>query len=240
MGLFDRMGRVISSNFNSLLDQVENPNKSLKLLVGEMKEQLRAGQRYLVESVAAEKQLKQRVEQIDKDIERWEKRAELAVRVGDDELARQALAQKRSLIAERDKAESLRAEQRAGAFDMKAELERMTGALKGIELRQNTVGIQAQQARSGGGVENLGHQGVGPTPFDELRRFENQVEGVEVAIQAQREVEQALRAAPGRLSMDEVESRFLALEQGKVSADAPSNTHGDEELRAMKKRVRVE
>lgn len=254
MGLFDRMGRVVSSNFNALLDQLDNPKKSLELTIREMGDQLRGAQRHLVQSVAAEKQLRQRIETLDAEVARWEERAELAVRQGDDELARQALAQKRRLVAERDKAEALRGEQRASALEMKGELERMKTTLKSVELRQNTIAAQVGQARAGGGVEGLGQRG-GVSPFEEMRRFETQVEGVDAAIEAQREVDEALGAGPGRLSLDEVEARFQALERdgaargdadtargdadtARGDADAPSEV--ERELSKLKQRVRVE
>ena len=36
MGIFDRMGKVISSNFNALLDKAEDPRKSIDLTLDEM------------------------------------------------------------------------------------------------------------------------------------------------------------------------------------------------------------
>ena len=56
MGIFDRMGKVISSNFNSLLDSADDPSKSVDLTLGEMRDQVRAARQEVVSSVAAEKQ----------------------------------------------------------------------------------------------------------------------------------------------------------------------------------------
>src|SRR5690606_5693033 len=123
MGIFDRMSRVLSSNFNALLDKLEDPKKSVDLLLDQMREQIRLGRQHVVQSVAAEKQLKQKVADLDQQIERWNGRAEPAVRRGDDALAREALVQKRRLVGERDRAEALRAEQRANALEVKAEIE---------------------------------------------------------------------------------------------------------------------
>src|SRR5262245_57117555 len=115
MGIFDRMGRAISANFNSLIDRLEDPKKSVDQTVLEMREQVRAARQEVVRAVASEKQLRGKTEELDKEVERWEKRAELAVEKDDDELAREALLQKRRLVGERDRAEALRAEQRGAA-----------------------------------------------------------------------------------------------------------------------------
>jgi len=43
MGIFDRMGKVISSNVNSMLDKAEDDKKLLELNLEEMGEQLKSG-----------------------------------------------------------------------------------------------------------------------------------------------------------------------------------------------------
>src|SRR5690606_12618463 len=86
MGIFDRMGRVISSNFNALLDKAEDPKKSIELTLSEMEAQIRAARQEVVRSVAAEKQLRKKVEELDAEVDKWAKRAELAVKHDDDDL----------------------------------------------------------------------------------------------------------------------------------------------------------
>jgi phage shock protein A len=242
MGIFDRMGRVISSNFNSLLDKAEDPKKSIELTLTEMREQLKAARQEVVRSVAAEKQLRGKTEEIDKEVERWAKRAELAVKHSDDDLAREALVQKKRLTQERDRAEALRAEQRSNALEMKAELERMEAKFQELEAKKGTLAARVQQAKAGGGVEGLGAP-VGGSAFGEFRRMEDQIEGVEAAVQAQREVEEALGSGrgPGGLTQNEVEAKFRALEYGgSADAKSPGSSEIDDELSALKKKVRVD
>ena len=242
MGVFDRMGRVISSNFNALLDKAEDPKKSIELTLDEMQEQIRAARKEVVRGVAAEKQLRKKVDELDGEVEKWAKRAELAVRHDDDQLAREALLQKKRLTGERDRAEALRADQRGQALEMKAELERMEQKVEELKAKKSTLIARAKQAKAGGGAEGLG-AGGGPSAFSEFRRMEDQIEGVETAIQAQRELDDALGGGrgPGGMTRDEVESRFRALEHGDA---APAGDNGggseiDDELSALKKKVRV-
>jgi phage shock protein A len=242
MGIFDRMGRVISSNFNALLDKAEDPKKSIELTLSEMREQIKAARQEVVRSVAAEKQLRKKVEELDQEVERWNKRAELAVRHEDDDLAREALVHKKRLTADRDRAEALRAEQRGNALEMKAELERMEQKLEELSARKGTLIARAHQAKAGGSVEGLGAKPSGAAAFDEFRRMEDQIEGVETAISAEREVNEALGggAGPGGMTREEVEAKFRALEHGTRDKD-PAAPKGevDEELAALKKRVRI-
>ncbi len=239
MGIFDRMGRVISSNFNALLDKADDPRKSIELTLEEMAAQIKAGRQEVVRAVAAEKQLRRRVEELDAEVARWAARAELAVRHGDDELAREALLHKRRLTGERDRAEALRGEQRGQALEMKAELERMEAKLAELSARRGTLAAQAAQARAPAPAEGVPAR-VGGAAFAEFRRMEDQIEGVEAAFQAQREVDEALGGrGPGGLSREEVEARFRALEQGQA-AGSPARSEVEEELGALKRRVRVD
>ncbi len=238
MGMLGRMGRSITSTFDALLDKVDDPSRSIEQTIREMREQIRAARREVVSSVASERQLKARVEELDSQAERWGSRAELAVKSGDDDLARAALFQKRRVEGERRRAEELRGEQRANALEMKSELSRMERRVIEIESTKGTLATQVKQARAGGGVEALGGDG---SAFSELRRLEAEIEGVEVAVEAQRELDEVLRpAGPGGMSASEVEARFRRLEAGE---DAPSGaapvSEVEDELKAIKQRFRV-
>jgi phage shock protein A len=242
MGIFDRMGRVISSNFNSLLDKADDPKKSIELTLEEMQAQLKAARNEVVRSVAAEKQLRSKVEELDREVDKWSKRAELAIKHDDDDLAREALLQKRRVTGERDRAEALRAEQRGNAIEMKAELERMEQKVEELKSRKGTLIARAKQAKAGGGTEGLGAK-PGGSAFEEFRRMEDQIEGVEAAVQAQREVEEALGGGkgPGGMSRDEVEAKFRTLEYGASKGDSGAGkSEVDEELLALKKKIRIE
>lgn len=239
MGIFDRMGKVISSNVNALLDKAEDPKKSVDLIVEEMKDQIRAARKELVEAVAAEKVLRKKVDELDADTEKWERRAELALKAGDEALAREALVQKKRVVGERDRAEALRAEQRAAALNMKRELERMEAKQQELEARKGTLAAQMRQAKSGGGAEGLGARGAGTGAFAEFRRMEDKIEGQVAEVAAAREVDDALRQ--GGMSDSDLESKFAQLEGGGggKSGDKPGGSEIDDELAALKKKVRI-
>ena len=241
MGIFARVAQVMSANFNALIDKAEDPRKSLDQTLLEMREQILAARREVVTGVAAEKQQKNKVLELDREVEKWSSRAELAVRSGDDALAREALLQKRRAIGDRDRAEAQRAEQRASALEMKEALERMEQKVREFELRKGTIAARAGQAQAGGGVEALGKRGSGPGAFDELRRMEEKIEGAEHTLLAQGEVDATLDGrGPGGMSPAEVEAKFRALESGaSASPGGAAKTEVDDELLALKKRVRI-
>jgi len=238
MGIFDRMGKVISSNVNALLDKADDPSKSVDLLVTEMKDQVRAARKEMVDGMAAEKVLRRKVEELDAEVEKWDRRAELALRADDEKLAREALTQKKRVVGDRDRAEALRAEQRSAVLNMKSELDRMEHKQKEYEARKGTIAAQLRQARAGGGAEGLGAP-VGGKAFDEFRRMEAQIDHHADEVAAHREVEDALGTGPSDM---DVEMKFRRLEGGGGGGSgdtSATNPEMDDEIAKLKKKIRI-
>lgn len=237
MGIFDRVGKVISSNLNSMLDKAEDDKKLLELNLEEMADQLKAGRQDVIAAVAAEKQLRKKSDDLKAEVEKWERRAELALKSDDEALAREALRQKKRCESDVEAVEKARVEQRDTALKMKEELERMEQKLEELKLRKGTIAARAQQARSGGGSESLGARG-GSSAFENFRRMEEKIEGREQEGLAMAEVEEALGTADKR----ELEDKFRDLERG-LAAPGEGGTKKDaeieDELAALKKRIRV-
>ena len=233
MGIFDRMGKVISSNVNGLLDKAEDDRKLLELTVEEMDAQLKRGRQDVISAVAAEKQLKKKVEQLNEEAAKWEKRAELALKTNDEALAREALKQKKRVTAEAASAESARETQRDQALSMKEEFERMEAKLEEIKLKKNTIAARAAASK---GADGLGSKG-GSNAFDNFRKMEEKIEGREAEGSAMDEVEEAL--GKGEKSRD-LEAKFRDLERGGSSGKASkADAEVDDELAALKKRIRI-
>lgn len=235
MGIFDRMGKVISSNMNALLDKAEDDKKLLELNLEEMAEQLKGGRQDVIAAVAAEKQLRKKADDLRADVDKWEKRAELALKSEDEPLAREALRQKKRTEAEWESVDKARLEQRDTSLKMKDELERMERKLDELKLRRGTIAARAQQARSGGGTEALGARG-GSSAFDNFRKMEEKIEGREQEGLAMAEVEDALGNGPDRKAL---EDKFRDLERGGSNAGTKKDADVEDELAALKKRIRV-
>jgi len=236
MGIFDRMGKVIQSNLNALLDKAEDERKLVELNLEEMDAQIKAGRQEVVQAVAAEKQLRKKCEDLAGEVAKWDRRAELALKSGDEALAREALKQKKRTSSDLDVAEKAGVQQRDAAVRMKDELERMRQRLDEIRLRKGTIVARAQQARAAAsGSEPLGGKGT-TSAFDNFRRMEEKIEGREAEGAALAEVEAAL--GKGEKGED-LEAKFRELERqvGGPTDGSPSDV--DDELAALKKRIRV-
>src|SRR5262245_14299258 len=94
MGLFGRLGTLIRSNINELINRAEDPEKMLNQVLVDMKGQLVEAKKQVAVAIADEKRIKKQYEQELAKAADWEKKAMLAVRAGNDDLARAALARK--------------------------------------------------------------------------------------------------------------------------------------------------
>jgi phage shock protein A len=236
MGIFDRMGRVISSNINSLLDKAEDPRKSLDLTIEEMESSIRSAKKEIVESLATQKILSKKVEEMDHDVEKWEKRAELALKSNDEELAREAIKHKKRVIGDRDRAEAQRGEQRGVVLTMKREMERMENKLEELKSRKGSIASEMRRAKA----DPLATGGPGGKAFEEFRRMEQKIDEQRAGAEAMTEVDAALNDG---LSETELESKFAQLEGRGYSADKSPGDKGadpiDDEIQRLKKKLRI-
>jgi phage shock protein A len=109
MGVFTRFRDIVNSNINAVLDKAEDPEKMLKLMIREMEDTLVEIKSACAGVMAAGKKIERELEGTRSRAGYWEERASLAVSKGRDDLARNALVEKRRYT---DKEEALQRELR--------------------------------------------------------------------------------------------------------------------------------
>jgi phage shock protein A len=95
MGIFTRFSDIISSNINSMLDKAEDPEKMIKLMIHEMEDTLIELKSSCAGVIAGRKKVERKLEEMLGRRDLWAERANLAVAKGRDNLAREALIEKR-------------------------------------------------------------------------------------------------------------------------------------------------
>jgi phage shock protein A len=95
MGIFTRFRDIISSNINAILDKAEDPEKLIKLMIREMEDTLVEIKAACAGAMASSKKVDRQLIDLHDRIRYWEEKAELAVKKGRDNLAREALVEKR-------------------------------------------------------------------------------------------------------------------------------------------------
>ena len=95
MGVFSRVRDIINSNINSMLDRAEDPEKLIRLMIQEMEDTLVEVKASCAGAMATRKKIQRESEQMLIRAQQWGDRAQLAVDKGREDLAREALLEKR-------------------------------------------------------------------------------------------------------------------------------------------------
>jgi len=210
------MTDIINSNINALLDKAEDPEKMVRLIIQEMEETLVEVRTTSARTIADKKELARRRDWLKEETQEWERKAEVAIRKGRDDLARAALI-------ERNKANE--SGEAAGKElqlleETLAKLSEDTAALqlkiKDAKTRQNAIIMRGKAAKTRLGVRRQLHDA---NLDDAIHRFE----------QYERK-------------MDDLEGQIEAFDLGqRTLADEIKDLEGgeriDEELKALKARV---
>lgn len=95
MGVFTRFRDIVSANINAMLDKAEDPEKMIKLMISEMEDTLIELKSSCAGVIAARRKVERKLEEMREKAGLWSERASLAVAKGRDNLAREALIEKR-------------------------------------------------------------------------------------------------------------------------------------------------
>jgi phage shock protein A len=95
MGIFTRFRDIVSSNINAMLDKAEDPEKLIKLMIREMEDTLVEIKASCAGVMANSKKVQRELDEVQSQEGYWKQKAELAVNKGRDDLAREALMEKR-------------------------------------------------------------------------------------------------------------------------------------------------
>lgn len=147
MNAFKRIHDIVSSNVNHALDKMENPAKMIRYTIQEMEESLKKAKNSAAQTVANIKSRESEL-QADKEAQaRWDVRAQMAVRSGKDELAKEAIAEKQKVAA---KVKALE-EEIAGLKNINASQEsqiaKLTEKLAEIKAKERTLVARAEHAK---------------------------------------------------------------------------------------------
>jgi len=94
MGIFSRLTDIVNSNINSILDKAEDPEKIIRMVIQEMEDTLVEVRSSAAKAIADQKDVERRLKKLSNAQSDWEKKAELAISKGRDDLAKGALMEK--------------------------------------------------------------------------------------------------------------------------------------------------
>lgn len=161
-GLFGRLKKAIQSTLNDAVDAVSDPGQEVALMLDDLAENIRKSELDLKQSIVDQKMMEKKLEQLVKDEAAWQRRAEQAITLGDDTLARAALQRKVELGQERQATDEALVQQRKLVEDLKQGITDAKAKLKALNLRRGTLMAQARATKQSGGAGAIpGDAGAG-------------------------------------------------------------------------------
>ena len=104
MGIFTRVRDIINSNISAMLEHADDPEKMVKLMIQEMEDTLVEIKASCAGAMATKKKVQREMEAMLEQAKKWDGKAALAVDRGREDLAREALHEKRRFV---ERSESL-------------------------------------------------------------------------------------------------------------------------------------
>ncbi|MCD5407363.1 MAG: PspA/IM30 family protein [Desulfotomaculum sp.] len=206
MNILSRITSVVKSNINALLDKAEDPEKILHQSILEMKDLFAKAKVETAKTMADEKLLQKEAQKNREEQEKWGKRAELAVREGNDSLALEALQKKEEFSSKLVVATKSWEEQQKAVETFKQKLKELEEKIKQAEMSKNTLiakkkmVIAQKSVKKTMGVLNNSNQA------NSFARAEKKLERIGEELDAEIELD-------SELGRDDLENKFTSMEK---------------------------
>lgn len=148
MSIFSRLSDIINSNISSLLDKAENPEKMIRMVIQEMEETLVEVRSGTAKVIAEKKTLHRRAEQLRKQAEDWQQKAELALSKDREDLAKAALVERANVNATINILDSEMVKLDETLDKLSGEIEQLQNKLNDARARQKTIVMRATATQS--------------------------------------------------------------------------------------------
>ena len=139
MGIFTRFRDIITSNISSMLDKAEDPEKLIKLMIREMEDTLIEIKASCANTIANHKKTLRILDGIQEKEDFWETKAQLGVNKGRDDLAREALKEKRLFTQKAESLEMETAELETIVNQYKSDIQTLEEKLKTAREKQRIL-----------------------------------------------------------------------------------------------------
>ncbi len=217
MSFFNRVRDLVSANLNAMLDRAEDPEKMVNEYLRQLNEQLYEAKTRVASAMADETRLHNMMVQHQAEADQWQARAEAALRAGEEDLARQAVARK---IQAQQIADSYR--QQFEAQDQQVEelqnaLVQLESRISEATARRDLIIAKKNRALTQEAIQQTVRGLSSASAMDKLDRMEERID----ARLAQAE-------AMSKLEQGTLEARFADLER---------NQEVEQELAALRRKI---
>ena len=213
MSVFKRIKDIVNSNINSLLDKTEDPEKMLKLMISEMDEAILNLKASTAAKMANLKSVEKRVDEAEKAVSRWQERAELAVVKGSDEMAKEAIKERKEAEEILDSVRKDKAILEKEVEEGKKELETLYSKIEDAKERLKTIPPKEEVVKT---KEEKTKPALRPnTRFEELENRIDRIEAYRELSEKKEEPKEEEKTAAEMLEELEIENEIAKIKEAK-------------------------
>jgi len=212
VGLFSRFKRTVKSNLNDMISKAENPEKMLDQLLLEMNEQLIESKKTVAASIADEKRLERVIVQNRGEAADWERKAVLAVKSGNDALAKEALLRKQEYDNAALQYQTQWEAQHSTVEGLKGSLRQLQQKIEEAARKRNLLVARVKRAEAQKRIQQTMSGLSDNSAFEVFDRMAEKVDRIEAEAEALKEIESTTGA-------DSLERQFRELEASDASGD---------------------
>ncbi len=184
MGVFSRFTDIVNANINSALDRAEDPQKIVRLIIGEMEETLVEIRANTAGYLADKKDLERKASTLAKQAADWGNKAELALSKDREDLARAALVEKQSideslaqLTADIDKLNEILAA-------LQEDSARLQEKMADAKAKQSAMTMRQTSAVTRLKVKQQTHSSDIDKAIERFGRYERKIDDLEAQVEA--------------------------------------------------------
>lgn len=174
-GIFSRIKNSISSALTDAVDAVSDPGQEVALMIDDLGTQIQDSEKDLKQAIVDRKMLERKIAELEAAEKQWTGKAEQALRLGDEELARAALARKGDYSLQLVDARAGLQQQIQLAETMGRQIKEAKAKHKSLNLRRGSLMAQARAAKKGVAPGSLGDGGT----LSRLDDIENKISQLE-------------------------------------------------------------
>ena len=223
MSVFSRITDIVNSNINALLDKAEDPEKMVRLIIGEMEDTLVEVRTTSARAIADKKELARRRGRLAGEAADWEAKAELAVSRSRDDLARAALVEKSKAdeaVASVDGELTVLDETLA---KLNEDIHALQQKIKDAKAREASIVLRGQAAKTRLGVRRQLHDHNIDDAMARFEQYERKMDDLEGQVESFDLGQRTLKDQIDELVVDEsVDDELRKLKERVRSGAAPA------------------
>ena len=223
MGIFSRLAQLITSNLNDLISRSEDPEKMLNQVVLDMNNQLVEAKKQVAASIADEKRLAKQFDLEAANAQEWERKAMLALRAGNEPLAKEALARKREYDELTATLKDQWTKQKTAVEQLKKALRLLNDKIEEAKRKRNVLIARKKRAEAQRAIQETMSGLRDQSAFETFDRMSQKIDQIEAEAEAESDLAEEYTG-------DTLSSQFQQLER----------THAaDDDLVALKRKMGI-